>query len=121
MRPSTYALPANSAAYADRRREPERGPLGFHSPEQIEVLARSLAGGGQRDPSRPALGAAVIEARACEDVQDAELVGLAAYPGLHRGELVTLRWRDVDFVGHKLVVRRSLSGDIEVGSTKSRK
>jgi integrase len=121
MRPSTYALPANPAAYADRRREPERGPLAFFSPEQIEALACSLATGAHRDLSRPALGAAEIFARAREDVQDAELVRVAAYAGLRRGELVALRWRDVDFVGRKLVVRRALSGDTEVGSTKSRR
>jgi integrase len=121
MRPSTYGLATNPAAFADRRREPERGPLAFYSPEQVEALARSLAAGAHRDASRPALGAGEIEARAREDVQDAELVRVAAYAGLRRGELVALRWRDVDFVGRKLVVRRALSGDTEVGSTKSRR
>ena len=114
MRPSTYALPTNPATHADRRTEPERAVLAFYSPEQIEALARSLAAGAHRDPSRPALGEGEIEARAREDVQDAELVRVAAYAGLRRGELVALHWRDVDFAGHKLVIRRSLSGDIEV-------
>ncbi|HWD84704.1 MAG TPA: tyrosine-type recombinase/integrase [Solirubrobacteraceae bacterium] len=62
-----------------------------------------------------------MEARASEDVQDAELVRVAAYAGLRRRELVALRWRDVDFVGPKVVVRRALSGDTEVRSTKSRR
>lgn len=121
MRPSTYGLSSNPAAYADRRREPDRGPLAFYSPEQIEQLARSLAAGAHRDPSRPALSGEEIEARACEDVQDAELVRVAAYAGLRRGELVALRWRDVDFAGRKIIVRRSLSGDTELRSTKSRR
>lgn len=121
MRPSTYGLVANPALYADRRREPDRAPPAFYSPEQIELLARSLAAGAHRDPSRPALGSEEIEARAREDVQDAELVRVAAYAGLRRGELVTLRWRDVDFAGRKIVVRRSLSGDTELRSTKSRR
>lgn len=34
---------------------------------------------------------------------------------------MTLRWRDVDFVGRKLVVRRALSGETEVRSTKTRR
>ena len=34
---------------------------------------------------------------------------------------MTLRWRDVDFAGRKLIVRRALSGDTEVRSTKSRR
>jgi integrase len=37
-----------------------------------------------------------------------ELVRVAAYAGLRRGELVALRWRDVDFVGCKMIVRRAL-------------
>lgn len=121
MRPSTYGLPANPATHADRRREPERGPLAFYSPEQVEVLARSLAAGAHRDPARPALGSGEIEARARDDVQDAELVRVAAYAGLRRGELVALRWRDVDFAGSKITVRRALSGDTELRSTKSRR
>jgi integrase len=121
MRPSTYALATNPAAYADRRREPEHRPLAFYSPEQIEMLARSLAAGVHRDASRPALSPDEIEARARGDVQDAELVRLAAYAGLRRGELVALRWRDIDFAGQKIVVRRSLSADTELRSTKSRR
>lgn len=121
MRPSTYALSSNPAAHADRRREPDRGPLAFYSPEQVEQLARSLAEGAHRDPSRPALSPEEIAARAQEDVQDAELVRVAAYAGLRRGELVALRWRDVEFVGRKIIVRRSLSGDTELRSTKSRR
>ena len=33
--------------------------------------------------------------------------------GMRRGELVALRWRDVDFRLHKLAVSRSVSADIE--------
>lgn len=121
MRPSTYGLAVNPAIHADRRVEPERAALSFYSPEQIEAFARSLANGAHRDASRPALGDAEIAARAQEDIQDAELVRVASYGGLRRGELVALRWRDIDFAGRKIVVRRSLSGDTEVKSTKSRR
>jgi hypothetical protein len=34
-----------------------------------------------------------------EDSQDAEIVRVAAYAGLRHGELLALRWRDVDFAG----------------------
>src|SRR5947207_11177392 len=69
----------------------------------------------------PALSPEEIEARARDDVQDAELVRVAAYAGLRRGELVALRWRDVEFAGQKIIVRRALSGEIELRSTKSRR
>ncbi len=119
-RPSTYALLTNPAHHADRRREPDAAPLAFYSPKQIEALARSLSEGAHRDPSRPALSPAEIEARAREDAQDGELVRVAAFAGLRRGELVALRWRDVDFAG-KITVRRALSGETELRSTKSRR
>lgn len=121
MKPSTYGLMSNPAIQADRRVEPERGPVAFYSPAEIERLANALASGAHRDPSRPALSTAEREARAEEDAQDAELVRVAAFAGLRRGEIVALRWRDVDFIGRKLVVRRALSGETEVSSTKSRR
>jgi integrase len=121
MRPSTYGLGSNPVTFADRRAESQPAPLAFYSPEQVEQLARSLAAGAHRDPSRPALGEDEIVARALEDAQDAELVRVAAYAGLRRGELVALRWRDVEFAGRKIIVRRSLSGETEVRSTKSRR
>ena len=120
-RPSTYDLPANPAQPADRRREPDAAALAFYSPEQIETLASAIVAGAHRDPSRPALSSDEIVARAREDAQDAELIRVAAYAGLRRGELVVFRWRDVDFAGRKLIVRRALSGEIEVRSTKSRR
>jgi integrase len=50
MRPSTYGLTVNPAARADRRAEPQPGPVEFYSPEQVEALARALTAGL---PSRP--------------------------------------------------------------------
>jgi integrase len=118
---ATFALPHNPARAADRRAEPERARLDYYSPEEVEALARALAGGAHRDPNGAAVSAAEAEARADEDRQDAELVRVAAYAGLRRGELVALRWRDVDFDRRKLVVRRAVSGDVEATSTKSRR
>jgi integrase len=91
MRPSAYGLPSNPAQHADRRREPDTAPVAFYSPEQVEALARALADGAHRDPSRPALSATEITVRAHEDAQDAEIIRVAAYSGLRSGELVALR------------------------------
>ena len=120
-REATFALTHNPARAADRRPEPERARLDFYSPEDIEALARALAGGLHRDPGAPAVSTDEAAARAAEDRQDAELVRVAAYAGLRRGELVALRWRDVDFTRRKLVVRRAVSGEVETTSTKSRR
>jgi len=119
MRPHTWGLTENPAKWADRRREPEPGPLPYYSVEQIEALARAFESGAHRDPRAQGVGDDELTARAHEDTQDAELVRVAAYSGLRQGELVTLRWRDVQFLGRKVVVSRTLSADVEANSTKS--
>jgi integrase len=46
------------------------------------------------------------------------MVRVAAYAGLRQGELLALRWRDVDFTRSVLTVARAMSAGIE-SSTKS--
>jgi len=118
---ATFGLGRNPATAADRRPEPERARLDFYSPEEVEALARAVAARQHRDPRAPAVSDEETKARAAEDRQDAEIVRVAAYTGLRRGELVALRWRDVDFARHKIVVQRSVSADVEATSTKSRR
>lgn len=120
-REATFGLPHNPALAADRRPEPERARIDFFSPEEVEALARALAIGLHRDPDAPVVTKEEAAARAAEDRQDSELVRIAAYTGLRRGELVALRWRDVDFTLRKIVVRRAVSANVEASSTKSRR
>lgn len=118
---ATYGLPKNPAQASDRRTEPEPARLDFYSSEEVEALARSLEEGLHRDPNAPAVSDTEAVARRAEDRQDGELVRVAAYAGLRRGELVALRWRDVDFVRRKIVVRRAVSANVDTASTKSRR
>ncbi|MHB1469706.1 MAG: tyrosine-type recombinase/integrase [Solirubrobacteraceae bacterium] len=60
------------------------------------------------------------DAQRAEDRQDAEIVRVAAYAGLRSGELLALRWGDVDFAGSALTVSRAISAGV-LSSTKSGK
>jgi integrase len=112
IKESAFSLPSNPAALTDRRKETQPSALVFYTPEEVEALARALAGGLHREnPAKNPLEVA-------EDAQDSELVRVAAYAGLRQGELLALRWGDVDFAGHALTVARAMSLGIE-SSTKS--
>jgi integrase len=117
-KPSTYALAGNPASAADRRREPHPAALVFYTPEEIEAVARALADGRHREQPWQALTEHERKAQRAEDHQDAEIVRVAAYSGLRQGELLALRWRDVDFAGSALTIARALSAGEET-STKS--
>jgi len=47
--------------------------------------------------------------RAADSEQDAAIYLTAAYTGLRRGELLALRWRDIDFTGSVIRVRASFA------------
>jgi integrase len=92
-----WGLPVNPAAGIERYRQRSSG--------DIEVFARE---------------AVLALVRAADDEQDAAIYLTAAFTGLRRGELVALRWRDVDFAGRAIRVRASYAG-AELTTPKSGK
>jgi len=90
----------------------------FYSPDEVEAIACALAEGCHRDPEHPRITDGERVVRQAEDSQDAEIVRVAAYAGLRQGELLALRWPDVDFAGSALTVARAMSAGVE-SSTKS--
>ncbi len=118
MQANRRSASSNPAAEADKRREPHRGALVYYSVEEVEALARALAEGRHREASTHEVSEQERKARGAEDQQDGEMVRVSAYAGLRLGELLALRWRDVDFAGHALTVGRAMSAGVE-SSTKS--
>jgi len=79
-----WRLPANPVASVEKYRQRSSGDIDVFSPEEVMALVR--AAGSE---------------------QDAAIFLMAAFTGLRRGELLALRWRDVDFAGSTIRVRAS--------------
>jgi integrase len=118
MREDTYRLVLNPAAATTKRREPPPAVVDFYEPEEVEAVARAAEVGAHRDSSKLAYEESEQAARGLEDRQDAELYRVAAYTGLRLGELLAVRWADVNLVDRRLVVHRAFSDRTE-GPTKS--
>lgn len=108
-----HGLTHNPAAATDKRREPAQAVLVYYLPEEIEALARAFEDGVHRRLARDRTKYEITE-----DHQDADAVRIAAYCGLRLGELLALRWSDIDFAGSVLTVSRAISVG-RVGATKS--
>jgi integrase len=81
-----YGLPYNPVADVEKPSLGRSGDIEVFSPEEVMALVR--AAGSE---------------------QDAAIFLTAAFTGLRRGELIALRWRDVDFAGQAVRVRASVA------------
>jgi integrase len=82
------------------------------------MIASAAADGSHRGEQPRNLSNEEVTWRAREDAQDGELFRLAAYTGLRLGELIALRWEDVDVDTRRMVVHRAVPAGVE-GPTKS--
>ena len=92
-----YRLASNAAAEVERSPQRRSGDIEVFSPEEVWALVRAAA-----------------------SEQDAAIYLTAAFTGLRMGELLALRWRDVDFAGSTVRVRASYAGG-ELTTPKSGK
>jgi integrase len=92
-----YGLPVNPVAKVEKPRLGVPGAIDVFSPEEVHALVRAAA-----------------------SEQDAAIFLTAAFTGLRQGELVALRWRDVDFAGSCIRVTASYTNG-ELSTPKSGK
>ena len=116
-----HGLVVNPVSRVKRLREfNDTARFDFFSPDEVDVLVAAAARGAHRDPRRPAVSDEEQALRSFEDQQDAAIYLTAALTGLRRGELLALRWADVDFEQSSIRVYEGYSANT-TGHTKSRK
>src|SRR3954447_15738638 len=93
-----WGLPRNPAAMVERPRARASDDIDAFSVEEVHALMRAAA-----------------------SKQDAVLYLTAAFTGLRLGELLALRWGDVDYAGEAIRVRRSYNVHGGLGTPKSGK
>lgn len=104
-------LDRNPVERTDKRREPPPAALDYYEVEEVEALARVCETSGHRRSW--GVGEEERAAQIAEDHQDADAFRVLFYTGIRVGELVTVRWSDVDLDGCSLLVRRTLSAGEE--------
>lgn len=115
----------SSNPFADTAKRPEDGakPIETFEPDELLAIAEVARNGAHRRRGGYAHSKYGPEAERewwRTNEQDAALFTIAACTGLRLGELVALRWRDVDLRGGVLTVSRAISAGEET-STKSRR
>lgn len=122
-REESFGAPSNPVADTSKRPEDGAKPIETFEPEEVAAIAEAAAAGAHR--RRPGYAQSVYSAETEREwqrinEQDASLFVIAATTGLRLGELIALRWSDIDLASGILTVSRAMSAGQET-STKSRR
>jgi integrase len=122
-RADTFGLRDNPVAETAKRPEEGPRPVETFEPEEITAIAAAARAGlhrGQGGYEHSEYSAETQREWERINEQDATLFLIAGCTGLRLGELLALRWSDVDLESRILTVSRSMSAG-EESSTKSRR
>jgi len=122
-RSDTFGLRDNPVAGTTKRPEEGAEPIEVFEPAEIRAIADAARSGLHRKRSGYAhsvFSDETKERRQRDNNQDAALFIVAGCTGLRMGELLALRWSDIDLKGSMVTASRAMSAGKE-SSTKSRR
>lgn len=119
-RPGALHLTENPVTETEKQRTDGPRRVETFTLDELEQIAEAARRGLHHDRPEGNFGPAVLaEWQRCNE-QDAAIFLFAAFTGLRRGELLALRWGNIDLEGRLLVVDAAVSAG-EISTTKSRR
>jgi integrase len=115
-----FGLRENPVAGTDKRPEMDPAPIDTFDPKEVKLIATAARAGLHRPRPDHDYSAETVAEWQRLNQQDADMYTVAAFTGLRLGELLALRWRDIDLTRKRLTVERAVSAGEEMPSTKSR-
>lgn len=103
-----YGVPGDAADGIKKHREPVGDKANFFTPEEVMALVRAA-----EEHHRAAAADPDRRERAYASRWDATIFLVAAFSGLRRGEIVSLRWRHIDFARRSIYVVDNVSAGFD--------
>jgi len=119
-RPGTFGFTHNPVTETEKQRTDGARRVETFTVDELERIADVARRGLHHHRPEGKYGRAVLQEWRRRNQQDAAIFLFAAFTGLRRGELLALRWRNVDLDSHLIVVDAAVSAG-QISTTKSRR
>jgi integrase len=119
-RSDTYGLRENPVSETTKRPEGGAKPIQIFEPAEVLAIRDAAQAGLHHKRLNQKFSAETKAEWHRLDEQDAAMFVVGAYTGLRLGELIALRWSDIDLAGAQMTVARAMSAGKEE-TTKSRR